>query len=145
MKLTKDRNVAEDIVQDVFITLWKKRLSIDSSRPILNWIFVISYNKSIDYLKKALKTVPLKEIRLSDKGNVDKENLFIREQRLNLIESATEQLSPQKRRVFEICKLQGRTYESAAQEMQISKHTVKEYLSEAMKSIKAFVHLSNLN
>jgi RNA polymerase sigma-70 factor (ECF subfamily) len=47
-----------------------------------------------------------------------------------------DQLSPQKRKVFEICKMQGRTYKKAAEELHISKYTVKEYLSEALVSIK---------
>jgi len=62
LKLTKDRNMAEDIVQDVFIILWEKRNSIDPSRPLLNWIFVVSYHKSIDYLKKILRALPVSDL-----------------------------------------------------------------------------------
>jgi DNA-directed RNA polymerase specialized sigma subunit, sigma24 homolog len=48
-------------------------------------------------------------------------------------------LSPQKRKVFELCKVQGRTYKKAAEELHISKYTVKEYLSEALVSIKKYI------
>lgn len=141
LKITKDTVVAQDVVQDVFIILWEKRLTLDPAKPILNWIFVVSYNKSIDHLKKALRTSLFSEIELFDGQNryADKAEPIIKEKRLNLIESAVARLSPQKKRVFEICKLRGKTYEFAAEEMQISKHTVKEYLSEAMKSIRTFV------
>jgi RNA polymerase sigma-70 factor (ECF subfamily) len=57
---------------------------------------------------------------------------------INILEKAIALLSPQKRKVFELCKLQGRTYEEASAEMGISKHTVKEYLSGAMASIKEY-------
>ena len=50
-----------------------------------------------------------------------------------------DQLSPQKRKVFELCKVQGRTYKKAAEELHISKYTVKEYLSEALISIKKYI------
>lgn len=145
LKITKDNAVAEDIVQEVFVILWEKRLTIDPSKPILNWIFVVSYNKSIDYLKKTLKTALFSGIEFPDirYGNSEKEGPWAKEYKLNLIESAARQLSPQKRKVFEICKLRGQTYEYAAREMQISTHTVKEYLSEAMKNIRAFVQTSH--
>jgi RNA polymerase sigma-70 factor (ECF subfamily) len=58
---------------------------------------------------------------------------------ISILEKAIEQLSPQKRRVFELCKLQRRTYAEVADELQISKHTVKEYLSGAVISIKNYV------
>jgi len=56
-----------------------------------------------------------------------------------LIENAVQQLSPEKRRVFERCKLEENTYEHAASQMHLSKHTAKEYLPSAMKNIREFV------
>lgn len=139
LKLIKDSHVAEDIVQEVFIALWEKRLSIDPDRPILNWIFVISYHKSVDHLKQNLKNSLLFDQFLGDLESINKEDAHLRERQLNLIEKAVQQLSPQKRRVFELCKLEGCSYENAADQMHISKHTVKEYLSGAMKNIRDFV------
>jgi len=62
-----------------------------------------------------------------------------KEEQLNAIEKAMDQLSPQKRKVFELCKVQGRTYKKAAEELHISKYTVKEYLSEALVSIRKYI------
>ena len=67
------------------------------------------------------------------------EKIDLTEEQLVVIEKAVDQLSPQKRKVFELCKIQRRTYEKAAEELHISKYTVKEYLSEAMISIKKYV------
>jgi RNA polymerase sigma-70 factor (ECF subfamily) len=55
-----------------------------------------------------------------------------------VLENALSCLSPQRRRAFELCKLQGKTYEEAAMELRISKYTVKEYLSAAIASIKEY-------
>ncbi len=143
LKLTKDGNIAEDIVQEVFITLWEKRLSIDPSRPLLNWIFVISYHRSIDCLKRSLKTALAFDGVFPDIHPSDPDELSPREKQWMLIESAIKNLSPQKRKVFELCKLEGKTYVDAAKQLQISKHTVKEYLSAAMKNVKEFVQTSD--
>jgi RNA polymerase sigma-70 factor (ECF subfamily) len=56
----------------------------------------------------------------------------------NILENALARLSPQRRRVFELCKLQGKTYEEAAMELHISKYTVKEYLSAAVVAVKEY-------
>ena len=66
-------------------------------------------------------------------------NADLKEEQLCAIEKAMDQLSPQKRKVFELCKVQGRTYKKAAEELHISKYTVKEYLSEALVSIKKYI------
>ena len=62
---------------------------------------------------------------------------------VSLLQKAIAQLSPQKRRVFELCKLQKQTYLQAAKELQISKHTLKEFLSEAIAPIRVATGATN--
>jgi RNA polymerase sigma-70 factor (ECF subfamily) len=139
LKLTRDSIVAEDIVQEVFITLWEKRYGLDSEKEISGWLFVVSYNKSIDYLKRKLKeSLAQTVLQQNDEHTIDAEGDLV-DIRMNILEKAIGQLSPQKKRVFELCKLQRKTYAEAADELHISKHTVKEYLSGAVISIKDYV------
>jgi len=139
LKLAKDPAVAEDIVQDVFIALWEKRHTIDPKRDIVGWLFVVSYHKTIDAVKRKLRQALAENILHSiiEEPDIFKED--ITGERLGAIEKAVGQLSPQKRKVFDLCKVQSRTYEKAAEELHISKYTVKEYLSEAMVSIKKYI------
>jgi RNA polymerase sigma-70 factor (ECF subfamily) len=139
LKLTRDAIVSEDIVQEVFITLWEKRHELNIQQGISGWLFVVSYNKSISYLKRKLKeSLARTALQQNIENTTDAENSFTSTQ-MSILEKAIEQLSPQKRRVFELCKLQRKTYAEAADELQISKHTVKEYLSGAVISIKNYV------
>ena len=139
LKLTRDAIVSEDIVQEVFITLWEKRHELNIQQGISGWLFVVSYNKSISYLKRKLKeSLARTALQQNIENTTDAENSFTNTQ-MSILEKAIEQLSPQKRRVFELCKLQRKTYAEAADELQISKHTVKEYLSGAVISIKNYV------
>jgi len=138
-KLCKDADATQDILQEVFITLWEKRLTIDSNLPVSNWLFAVSYNKSINYLKKLLKKSLIFRELNEEVPSADKKEINVREIRLYLIERAVNQLSPQKKKVFDLCKLQGKSYEETAKELNISKHTVKEYLSEAVMNIKEYI------
>ena len=139
LKLIKDETIAEDIVQDVFVTLWEKRHTIDPEQDISGWLFVVSHHKTVDQLKRKLRQVLAEKILYPI---IEGPSLFeddITEEQLGVIEKAVDQLSPQKRKVFELCKMQKRTYEKAAEELHISKYTVKEYLSEAITSIKKYI------
>ena len=140
LKLIKDPVIAEDIVQEVFVTVWGKRHTIDPEQDLVGWLFVISYHKTIDQLKRKLKeTLAHKNISISIEDHSILVYADLKEEQLTTIEEAMDQLSPQKRKVFELCKVQGRTYKKAAEELHISKYTVKEYLSEALVSIKKYI------
>ena len=138
LRITRDETIAQDIVQEVFISLWEKRQSINPDLPLAGWLFVSSYNRSITVLKKKLRESVIFD-HLAAETTITEVAPELFEIQLNVLETAISLLSPQKRRVFELCKLQGKSYEEAAKEMQISKHTVKEYLSEAVSNIKEYV------
>ena len=52
--IIKERDIAKDLAQDIFINLWLNRKKLDISRNIQNYIFVASRNAAINYLKKEL-------------------------------------------------------------------------------------------
>ena len=139
LKLTRDTNVAEDILQEVFIILWEKRYDLNIEQGISGWLFVVSYNRSISYLKRKLKeSLARTALQQNIENTTDVINSLANTQ-MSILEKAIEQLSPQKRRVFELCKLQRKTYAEVADELQISKYTVKEYLSGAVIFIKQYI------
>ncbi|MBS1919473.1 MAG: sigma-70 family RNA polymerase sigma factor [Bacteroidetes bacterium] len=138
-KLTKDTITAEDIVQEIFISLWEKRKTIDIERSIGGWLFVSSYNRSVNTLKKKLRESQAFKQMNKESIDVPGNESDISVIQLNILEKAITQLSPQQRKVFELCKLRGKSYEEAAAELHISKHTVKEYLSDAVAFIREYV------
>jgi len=137
VKITRDAAIAEDILQEVFITLWEKRPSIDPEKSLAGWLFVLCYNRSINILRRRLReSLIYKQLPQPPESSHEEEIRF--GVQWSILENAMSRLSPQRRRVFELCKLQGKTYEEAAMELHISKYTVKEYLSAALVSIKEY-------
>ncbi len=139
LRFTKNSEVSRDILQDVFSMLWERRMDIDYKKTVSGWLFVVSFNQSVSYLRKKLRESSAKTSIIALTDVSDEPDSRILEHEYELLESAILKLSSQKRRVVTLCKLEGRSYEAAAQEMNISKHTVKEYLSAAMVSIKSFI------
>ena len=139
LKITREAPVAEDVLQEVFITLWEKRTTIDPENSLAGWVFIICYHKSINILRRKLRESLLyKELQAPEESSMEEEIKYSTQWKI--LENALSCLSPQRRRVFELCKLQGKTYEEAAIELRISKYTVKEYLSAAIASIKEYSH-----
>jgi RNA polymerase sigma-70 factor (family 1) len=136
VQLVRDSALAEDILQEVFLSLWEKRDTVRQDVSIGGWLFVSSYNRSVNILKKKIREKAIADLIRDTYGEDDPEAIRIREMRLQELDAAIESLSGQKRKVFDLCKLRGYTYEEAAKDLNISKHTVKEYLSDAIRQIK---------
>ncbi|MBX3255202.1 MAG: sigma-70 family RNA polymerase sigma factor [Chitinophagaceae bacterium] len=139
LRLIKDQEASKDILQEVFITLWIKRTALNPDKSIAGWLFTTAHRKCIDYLRcNTAKPLLVEEMIIADEpaGLIKMEQ----EKRLQLLQQAISDLSPKKRKVFELCKLNGKTYEETARELNISKHTVKEYLTAATIHIKDYIH-----
>lgn len=134
-KLVKSDETAKDILQEVFVCLWEKRNTIDIKQSVANWLFVVSYNKSLTYIKKNANALVIFEEIVTDVSE-DTLEPFITEEKLEFIEMIISKLSPQKKRALELCKIERKTYEEAAKEMGISRHTVKEYITEALATLR---------
>ena len=139
LKLIKDPHAAEDILQDTFGTLWINRQTISRERSVAGWLFVVSYNKSLKFLKTAIRKniSSLHDLALEPADEHDPSPAET-ELQLSIIDEAIGQLPTQKRLAFTLCKLEGKTYEEAARILGISAHTVKEYLSAASRFVRAY-------
>lgn len=137
-KLVPQQEVAEDLLQEVFLALWEHRASLDTTRPAAGWLFVVSYNKSLNWLKKnlresiALQAMPHTEIA-TEEGLVHEE---LYQQQLQALNNAVDMLPLRKKQAFRLCRLEGHSYEEAGSLLGISAATVKEYVKSAAQLIR---------
>jgi len=143
-KMCKSEAVTEEIVQDVFLKLWSNRENIGHVNDIEAYLFSIARNKTIDFLRRLAKETNIihtLSIQQTEIHNVVDEKLN-EDSLLILIEGALSCLSPQKRKIFEMSKIQGFSHDEIAETLQLSKSTVKNHLSETLKYLKKYI-LSN--
>ena len=140
-KFVKEQIITEDILQEVFTKLWEKRTEINASQSVAGWLFVISFNLSVDYVRKRLREQTIHKELLNldgdDNYSLDRKNIY--EEQYQLLEKAIAQLSPKKRKIVTLCKLEGKTYDEVAEELKISRNTVKEHLSIAMVKLNDYI------
>ncbi len=73
LQFVNDRSVAEDIVQETFVKVWKHLDRFDGAKSFKTWIFAIAKNTTYDVLKKK-KTIPF-SVFTDEVGNNALENI----------------------------------------------------------------------
>ncbi|WP_216823403.1 RNA polymerase sigma factor [Niastella vici] len=142
LKLVKHPETAEEILQDIFIVVWEKRNTIDIHTSIRAYLFRIGENKVYDFYRKARRDKVLYahvKAAASEQYTHIEESLLFRENE-QLLQAAVASLPPTRRQVFELCKLQGQTYEQVSNLLGISTSTVNDHIVKATRSIRQYFY-----
>jgi len=136
--LVKNEDIAKDLVQEVFLSLWEKRGQVDISLNFDNYIFTIAYNSIRKYFRKKsvetkvmdhlLKNSP--EIIESVEGSVIYSELF------ELASRSIEKLPPRRKTVYQLSRQEGLSIKEIADKMSISTRTAENHLAKALKYLK---------
>ncbi|MFZ9386838.1 MAG: RNA polymerase sigma factor [Chitinophagaceae bacterium] len=140
LRLVKSEPLAKEILQDVFFKAWEKREFIDPEKPIQGWLYRIAENRVYDYYRELTRdkqkrsefitSVLIYYYKSHPDSYSDKHNA--------LLYQAIEDLSPQRRQIFKLCKLEGKSYKEVSRELGVSESTISDHLVKAMKSIRDF-------
>lgn len=140
-KYLLNKELAEDAVQNLFLKLWLKKEEIDETKPINRYLFTMLKNDLLNTLRDSKKNIYLLEDCLSMvlelEDNSQNENL--KQEQMNIIQQALEQLSLQRRKVFEM-KVSGKySNQEIADKLNLSINTIKFQYSQSLKQIRATV------
>lgn len=130
MKNVRDSFVAEELAMDVMMGLWKNKGQVDVKDNLKPYLFRAVKNALYNhYRKKALATVNIELLTESQAqgGNAADHNLQVRELH-DLYNQQLEKLSPQKRKVYEMSRLENKTYGEIAEDLNLSVNTVENYM-----------------
>ncbi|WDF79921.1 RNA polymerase sigma-70 factor [Mucilaginibacter sp. KACC 22773] len=140
LRFLKMPELAEDVIHDVFLKLWEIREQLKPEYGIAGYLYKITRNQVFKLIKKIAAETELraKVISIIEEQAIESEADLQWNEYAGLLGGAVEQLPPQCKKVFNLCRREGKTYDEAAQILGISKHTVKEHMMAAMKSIKKY-------
>lgn len=138
----KDNSLAEDLTHEVFMKIWDMRTQIQVHTSFSSYLFRICHNKAINALEKIAVDNKLRNrviqhlqaiasTQIQDAGALKEYD--------QLLENALETLPPQRRKVFLLCREEGKTYDETAALLGISRNTVKEHMVKAQKTLRSFL------
>ena len=139
--MTKDKHLAEDIVQDVFIHLWEKDKFNQLDKPEA-FLLKCVRNKCIDHLRShKRKNETLVEdfiIEVQDRPSNLKE-----EEILPLLHYFIGKLPPKTQKVFLMSRQQKMTYKEIAEELNLSYKTIENQMGSALKKLRILLQQHN--
>lgn len=137
LKLIKSEVLAEELLQDVFVKIWMNRERIDPGKSFSSYLYRITENLVLDIYRRAARDRKLQERlveAVSDRYSL--EEVIYRKESMAILNKAIRQLPPQRRRVFTLCKLEGKSYEEAGRELGVTVSTVNDHIVKATRVIK---------
>lgn len=141
----EDRNDAEEVIQDAFVALWQRRQSIVIvGESVLPWLLVTCKNKilnrrrAIDVHSRRRSGTAINETfpstTLGPEGHAQLAELQ------QFIDAAVATLSDPDRSVFELCIVEGRSYDDTAKAIGVSTDAIRNRLSRLRRHLRSELH-----
>lgn len=139
LKIVRSEEIAQDVLQDSFVKIWKNIDGYDSSKGTLfTWILNIARNTAIDktrsqVFKKNAKTdsidINTSDVRVSTQIPIEHIGL----------EKMLTQLKPELQEIIDIVYFQGYTHSEAAKELNLPLGTVKTRVKIAVRELRKLI------
>ncbi|GHT70864.1 DNA-directed RNA polymerase sigma-70 factor [Bacteroidia bacterium] len=134
--LIKDEAIAEDLSQEIFINLWEHRETLPVIQSFDAYVYRMAKNAIINWVKReSYHDKYVQQELLKPEGFTIEEELFAREIQL-LVELTVSKMPNQRKRVYEMSRVEGLKNDEIAVKLGISKRTVENHLNVALKEIK---------
>ncbi len=136
-RFTGSPHLAEDIVQEVFISLWKNREKLIITTSLKSYLYKACYHRFIDHTRKN-KNVDqnLEKYRYHKLMAIEKEDSSTKKEDLIRLRQAIDQLPPKCKKIFIMSKFEGLRYADIAKNLGISQKTVENQISIAFAKLR---------
>lgn len=135
--LTNDSDLAEDIVQNVFMSIWKNRSKLKEEFAVKSYLYKSVYNEFIDQYrkKKAVFTLEKKYIEALT-YIVEEEDEKSLEKLMNIVRKEIDKLPPKCKQTFLLSKEEGLTNVEIAEYLNVTIKSVEAHITKAFSILR---------
>ncbi len=137
--LVRSREIAEELVEDVFVKLWANRSQITGIANITVYLYVAVKNRSLNVLSQratSLLTAPFDFLDTTVDGfAASPYELMITAEMMSRMQEAIEALPPRCKMIFRLVREDGLKYKEIAEILNISVNTIDTQMAIAVKKI----------
>ncbi len=135
LRVLQETSAAEDVLQDVFLQLWRNPDAFDASRGSLAaWLAVISRHRAIDRLRKRRPEVDIEDCVIT--GGPDLRDETERNLVVEKVRSVLAEMSPDQRRALELAYFQGLTHTEIAEKTGEPLGTIKTRIRTGLQQLR---------
>lgn len=129
---------AEDVLQEIFTSLWKRRAKLDDSKSLKHYLYSALRNKCVDNLRKVLirNSYMRKQPLLEEPVTFDNSTFLENKELLLQIKTAIGTIPYAQKRAFEMAYLEQKSHKEIMAETGTSLQTVKNNISTALKTLR---------
>lgn len=132
LHIVGEEEVAKDLLNDVFTSLWKCFMTIDKSN-IHSYLFTSIRNRAVDYLRRNIQKKKYSDEYIREASVYYSE---YSDENERMVEEMMHQLQPPTDVILRMCYLEGMKYTEVAEKMGISKSTVKKHIMKALRTLR---------
>jgi RNA polymerase sigma-70 factor (ECF subfamily) len=145
ISLVRSKEIAEELVEDVFVKLWANRQTITSIENITVYLYVAVKNKALNKLsQKANELIAAPFDYLDTTLNefaADPYDLMITSEMMDRMHQVIETLPPRCKMIFKLIREDGLRYKEVAEILNISVNTIDAQMAIAVKKICTALHI----
>lgn len=134
--LTNDSDLAEDIVQNVFMSIWKNRNKLKEEFVVKSYLYRSVYNEFIDQYRKKKKVLTLEKKHIDALTYIVEEDGESLERLIHVVKKEIENLPPKCRQTFLLSKKEGLTNIEIAEYLNVSIKSVEAHITKAFKILR---------
>lgn len=136
--ILKDLDVAEEMVQNVFLKIWEKREKLPTDAVVSSYLYKSVYHESLNYLRhEKVKISHQQQTLYSMKEETDNASDRIKLKQLEEhLQKALNDLPQQCRTIFQMSRFDELRYREIADELGISIKTVENHMGKALRLLR---------
>ena len=135
LRLVKDATAAEDVVQEVMMTIWKKRTQIKIESSLKAYLYRSVTNRSLNHLRdKRNQVVEIEDKYLDVSADVEQKMYYNETEQI--IMNEVNKLSPRCRQIFIMNRIDQMKYKEIAAELEISVKTVEHHIAKGLHILR---------
>jgi RNA polymerase sigma-70 factor (ECF subfamily) len=146
VSLVRSKEIAEELVEDVFVNLWAKRNHIAEIENLTVYLYVSVKNKALNKLSQKaseLIAAPFDYLDSSmDEFAADPYDLLITTEMMGRMQTVIETLPPRCKMIFKLVREDGLKYKEVAEILNISVNTIDVQMAIAVKKICSALHIN---
>jgi len=136
--ILKDDALVEDTLQELFFRLWEKRDTINPEQSISGYLFRVASNLAHDHFRKLARDQRLAETFWHNyEAMLNTPETPYQKELDEALYQVIDQLPPQRKKVFMLCKFEAMSYQEGSDMLHISIPAVRHHIVEANKFLKA--------
>ena len=139
--ILKSADLTNDTCQEIFIKIWEERAKLHEVISFRYYLLTVGKNHSLNVLKKVLQEEKTLSIFIRDyiEINNELEEKMQFDEYQDFINKVLMTLTPQSRKIFKLCRLQGMSYDEAAMVVGVSRNIIKKHMVKSMKVFRTAV------